>query len=294
VPADLRLVAAAVDEHTTARRLFTQALLALVEQLVRGFGAGGALAVVVDPTPPASTGSATFAAWYADTEVAGLAAQLAGWVEATQRTVAASSDAYLASVAGELAGTPYSPVGQVDPATLRRGTGHADAYARLARQFRYEVAQGAQPEAALEHVVTRAAVMAEWDVALADRAQVERFAEAREVEGYRRIVRPELSESGVCGLCVAASDRVYKRGDLVGLHGRCKCIWLPIVNGQDPGRTLNRDDLDELYRRADGSTDRAKLARVRYTEQEHAELGAVLAVDGQHFRSSEDVQAAAA
>lgn len=289
--ADLRLVSAEVDAHASARRAFTQTLLDLIEQLVRGFGR---LAVVPATTqPPANVSAelaATYAAWYSDTAVADLAAQLAAYAEATQRQVAASADAYLARVSTRIAETPYSPAGQVDPGTLRRGTTHADAYARLARQFRYEVSQGTPPGEVLEHVVTRAAVMGEYDLALSDRAQVERFVESKRIEGYRRIIRPELSETGSCGLCVVASDRVYKRGNLAGLHGRCKCIWLPIVNGQDPGKTLNRDDLDTLYDRA-GGTDRAALKRIRITEQEHGELGTVLAVADQHFRGPEEAAA---
>lgn len=39
--------------------------------------------------------------------------------------------------------------------------------------------------------------------------------------GFRRIIHPEFSTGGVCGLCVAASDRIYHRETLRPIHLRC-------------------------------------------------------------------------
>ena len=103
-----------------------------------------------------------------------------------------------------------------------------------------------------------------------------------EIIGYRRVIRPELSKSGTCGLCVAASDREYKRGDLLPLHDRCKCIVLPIIADIDPGVRLNQDDLDRL--KADAGSNSAKdLKRTRYRVDEHGEIGPYLLA--RHHRS---------
>lgn len=80
--------------------------------------------------------------------------------------------------------------------------------------------------------------------------------------GYRRVVHPELSKGGACGLCVAASMNVYSRPDLKPIHDRCHCEVVPIIGGQDIGDLLNRYDLGQLYS-ASGSTDGASLKRVR-------------------------------
>jgi hypothetical protein len=97
------------------------------------------------------------------------------------------------------------------------------------------------------------------------------------ITGYRRVLHPELSESGVsCGLCVAASHRKYSVRELMPIHNLCKCEAVPIINGKDPGAQINREDLGALYDEAGGSTDRQDLAAEKYTVFHHPELGPVL------------------
>lgn len=97
----------------------------------------------------------------------------------------------------------------------------------------------------------------------------------RPVIGYRRIIHPELSRGGVCGMCVVAADRRYKIGTLKAIHTRCKCTVLPIFDDYDPGGQLNGRDLDALYTAAGGNT-RDQLKRTRYQVVEHSELGPML------------------
>lgn len=116
--------------------------------------------------------------------------------------------------------------------------------------------------------------------------------------GYRRIIHPELSKGGVCGMCVAAADRVYKVSELRPIHARCQCTVSPVTSEHDPGLTLNQDDLDRLYehaaetapteniyrRRSDEvigqrtalSTSKKALRKVRYQIDHHHEYGPVL------------------
>jgi hypothetical protein len=94
------------------------------------------------------------------------------------------------------------------------------------------------------------------------------------VIGYRRVIHPELSESGVCGICIAASSREYSKSDLEPIHYYCKCETLPITVGFDPGKTMNREALDKLYEQA-GGNDIDFLSDTRYQFDEHGELGFV-------------------
>ncbi|MEV6432581.1 hypothetical protein [Nocardia sp. NPDC051463] len=97
----------------------------------------------------------------------------------------------------------------------------------------------------------------------------------RPIIGYRRIIHPELSMGGVCGMCVVAADRIYKTAELKAIHLRCKCAVLEVFEDYDPGHQLNSKDLAALYEAAGGST-RKQLKRTRYKIVDHAELGPML------------------
>ncbi len=106
--------------------------------------------------------------------------------------------------------------------------------------------------------------------------------------GYRRVLHPELSRTGPCGLCVVAATRFYKKNELWSMHGRCVCGIAPIVEGYDPGLDLNNDELKALYDAA-GSTYAEDLKRIRVVIREHGELGPILVREGHHFRNVSDV-----
>ena len=94
------------------------------------------------------------------------------------------------------------------------------------------------------------------------------------VKLYRRVIHPELSHTGTCGLCVVASDRTYHISDLNPMHDHCHCTVMPILNGNDPGLSLNRNDLDAIYSRAGGNK-AWQLSKVNVTVDEHGEIGPV-------------------
>lgn len=93
--------------------------------------------------------------------------------------------------------------------------------------------------------------------------------------GYRRVIHPELSAGGVCGMCVVAADRIYNVEDLKAIHDRCKCTTTAVYAGYDPGRELNGRDISSLYDAAGGNT-RDLLKRTRYMVRDHHELGPML------------------
>lgn len=131
-------------------------------------------------------------------------------------------------------------------------------------------------EDAQQRVEDRIRTIAEDDVRLADRVATSDVLDAVPgVTGYRRVIHPELSAGGTCGMCIVAADRVYSTGSLMPIHARCKCTVAPIVGEDDPGKELNAADLKAMYDAA-GGTDAASLKRTRYQIDIHGELGPVL------------------
>lgn len=129
----------------------------------------------------------------------------------------------------------------------------ADPYGRLADKYRYEtIVNGASDADAIAQVIARAEAVVDTDIALAVRAQEIKTAGARGVKLYRRVLHPELAESGLsCGLCIVAADRIYSVSKFKReLHDHCHCEMLPIEAGKDPGQNLNTADLESLYRAA--------------------------------------------
>lgn len=244
-------------------------------------------------TTAAAAAAQSFTAWYDSAAIGTYAAALAAQIEAIQSQAASGTDAYLAEALADMKGKRVAPSGTINVSGLRKGVSHTEVYGRSADVFRYQRSLGKTEDEAQTAAVQRATVMADTDVALAARAQSHKFMVVKNVPGWRRIIHPELSAGGTCGLCIAASARVYHRDDLMPLHGNCKCTSLPIINSIDPGHTLNREDLDALYQQV-GGTSAAKLKRVRYQLNTNGELGPVLGVKGHAFRGPADVHADAA
>lgn len=176
-----------------------------------------------------------------------------------------------------------------DPAALAaagepRWLDAADPYGRVADAYRYNVTmRGDSEEVAGQKAIVRIANVAETDVTLAVRKQYQESMSAHGAIGWRRILHPELSQTGPCALCVVAADRTYRTEDLLPLHGHCVCETLPIYAGADPGITLNGDDLRALYDAAGGNT-RQALRKVTVALAEHAELGPILVDANQNNR----------
>lgn len=245
-----------------------------------------------------------FDGWYVDRRVQQWAAQVAGLTEPLLRALARDTDAYQARVLSLITGRRVRPVGAVDVASLRQGVSHAAVYARIASAYRWQQSQldaaarsiVAAPDpkvpdlvTPVEAAATRAEVLAATDAQLAVRNQSQRvMADAHQrglITGWRRVIHPELSKGGTCGLCVAASDRLYGAKEPMPLHTRCHCVPMPVREGRDPGSALNAADLNRLYSEA-GSTSTADLKRTRYRITEHSELGPLLSEHGAPVRTA--------
>lgn len=229
-----------------------------------------------------------FAGWYSTGEIKAMTGQLAAQMESAQRHTASLTDAYLTRVLTIMRGQPMKAKGAIGITDLRQGVTHPGVYGRLADQYRYEVAMATPPEVAIQHVAKRAELLARTDIDLAFRAQVPASLDVKRVTGYRRVIHPELSKGGTCGLCIAASDRTYARESLMPLHGRCECSVLPVIGDNDPAHAMNQTDLNKLYNDA-GSTAAADLKRTRYDVHDHSELGPTLTLKGDSWRSKRAV-----
>lgn len=230
--------------------------------------------------------------FYDQAAVNRVAVQISAQVRAGQVATADLTAAYLDQVLTVMEVDP--PHERVQLPDQPRGIDPMREWQRPAAEYRRLRVVGLDEFEAQERALARAESLIEDDLGLAMReAARQRLTVVPDVIGYRRIIHPELSKSGTCGLCIAAADRKYGRGDLLPLHGRCKCEVLPIVKGKgDPGRTLNRQELDDLYARA-GGTDRQALAKVRVKVEQHGELGPVLREKGQAFRTPKQAAKAA-
>lgn len=254
-----RMLVAAVEAEATALQRIADALVSLIRHL---FGA------MDNPYDRAQV--ATFV------RTSGQA------VLSARRQTAGISDAYVRYVLDVLA---LPPTRSPEPiADLPRGIPLGTEWVRPVKEYRRARLTGLDELEAADRAARRAETMARMDLATAARdARANRLAVAEDVIGWRRIIHPEESRGGTCGLCIAAADRLYSTDVLPALHDRCHCTVAPVTRAHDPGLNLNRDSLNRLYSVA-GGTGRQELAKVRMGVRMHGELGPVLVDDRDHFR----------
>jgi hypothetical protein len=169
-------------------------------------------------------------------------------------------------------------------------------FERAAETYRYERSTGKDQATANSSAEQRIANLVDTNLLLSARLAQQQTLKLvadkdSRVIGYRRIIHPELSKGGVCGMCVAAADRVYKISDLRPIHARCECTIAPVTTVHDPGLALHQDDLDRLYEHAKEtaptetvygyerralSTSAKALKKPRYKIYHHHEYGPVL------------------
>ena len=205
-------------------------------------------------------------------------------VRTAQEALAAQTWTYLDSLGTYAHGSPELPD---EP----RGVDPAEVWERPAKTYRYERSMGRDHGEALDLAVQRAETIADDDLTLAMReAAAQHSQKAKGVTGLRRVVHPEMSESGACGLCLAASDRIYKPGTLLPIHDHCRCTVAEVTEIHDPGNSLNDRSLADLYEAAGGSTSAADLKGTRWKHAEHGELGTILVPEKVKRRTEAEVK----
>lgn len=271
-PAGLAATLALIDAQAAARQRVTSNVLAAVRRALRLLGPGG---------------------YYDRAATDAYVQQVAAVVQGGRTMVAGSTDAYVRAQLAQAGARP--PKTTAPPALQPRGIPVEREFVRPVKTYRYARFQGLDELVAEERAAERAALIAEMDLALAARDTArDLLSQTDGVTGYRRVIHPELNRQRaggheVCGLCIVASDRIYRRGELLPLHERCYCEVVPIVAGQpDPGTALNAETLAQLYEAA-GSTAAAALKRTRWVVHQHGELGPILRAAGDAFRDADDV-----
>lgn len=227
--------------------------------------------------------------FYDNAKVGNFTAQAAQLVQQGRVATSEVTDAYLGEVFGLI--NVKAPTGALTVTDQPRGIPMEDEFLRGVKDFRRFRAAGLDELVALQRGLDRDVNIATYDLTLAMRDTAHQRLTRANVRGYRRVVRPELSRTGVCGLCIAASHRIYRAGDLLPLHARCKCEVVPVGSEQDVGRVINDADLSMVYEAA-GSTGAKALKRTKFAVHENGQLGPVLTAKGDAFRGPSDVQQA--
>lgn len=225
-----------------------------------------------------------------DTKVAGAAVRSADQVEQTILKARRYASAY-AQQAARLTGAPIRKPPVATMVYPRSGVLSTDVWERPAQELRRLLKQRKPLTEAYEAANHRVETLAHTDLHTATmQMQQDVFNASAKITGYRRIIHPELSKSGTCGLCVVAADRVYKKEDLAALHDNCECTVLPVVGAVDPGLALNQDDLRKLYA-AGGGTSAQYLKTIRVKTLTNGELGPILVQDGSKVKDESDYDA---
>lgn len=240
-----------------------------------------------------------FTWWGRPDMVNAAAAQSAVYVDVATTRARRLSRAFMLRQLLELDAAPTS-LPPMENVYARSGVPIVEVYKRPARQLEHlirkqqkvlERTTGTAPEIPdvitdemMESFERRLTSLVEDDIAATARDEAQKVLwSAPKVIGYRRIIHPEFSETGTCGLCVVASTRFYTIAELMPLHDKCKCTISPITATQDMGLKLNKGDLKKIYK-VSGSTYAEDLKRITVQISEHGELGPILRKRGDNFR----------
>lgn len=231
-----------------------------------------------------------FDKWYDGDLVIANAARSATITESAQKSIQTQTLSYMKFVYQQFEDLQFPTEAEIDAAddeNTLRAISALDEWDRPAEQYRYAKSIGKSDAEAITIALDRVNALADLDLELAMRKESNKiFRATPAITGYRRVLHPELSESGTsCGLCIAASTRVYKKKELLPIHDHCNCGVMPVVGSEDPGNTFNEEDLQQLYTLAGGTSAQA-LSRVRYKIDDHGELGPYLVEEGAPNRSA--------
>lgn len=230
-----------------------------------------------------------FDAWYSTAAVTAVAAEMAQFSQAGQDRIAGTAQSFIANVIAVMRGTKVTIPRTTLPPTRGENAPLSLVHTRPAEAYRKAFATGATHDDAVDAAVRRALSLQAGDLQLAERAAQQGVMGELGITQYRRVVRPELSQTGSCGMCIVAADRIYKTDELLPMHGGCNCKTMPIIGDDDPGRSLNRKDLDRFYADA-GSNKRDDLVRTRYVINAHGEYGPMLTRPQDAFRGQGNVR----
>jgi hypothetical protein len=205
-------VAALVEAEAVAQDAIADNL---VEQILLVWFAFAAL--------PGGGGARPGSQFYDGTLVSRFGLEVSRLVIAAQQAAGQTTEAYLREQF-ERMGEDLPRTTLVDlPEDLRLGAATDDVYQRPIRQIRYWQSVEEMPlEEAVSQATDRLERQAGADLQLARVTASQQLFFAtnpKRITGWRRIIHPELGN--VCGLCIAASDRIYRRIERMSMHPGC-------------------------------------------------------------------------
>lgn len=193
-------------------------------------------------------------------------------VRAGQVQTSALTEAYLAQSVAVMTGDNV-PLG-LDHSKYPRPVAADAVYERSLMSWRYLVSIGKDLQQAKQEAAERLLLTADTDLTLSMRDTASQFMNAHNIERYHRVTRGENS----CDLCYLASGRTYFRKDLLPIHNRCRCAVVPDIS------SINLQQINGV------KTDVTQ----QYVTRHHGELGPILTVKGEHFRTEAEALADAA
>lgn len=219
-----------------------------------------------------------------DAGVQDFVAQILPMIAAGQQQTAALTDAYLTQVLATEFGERIVAGPVIDTRNGLRGTDMAVVYARPTNTVRYLLSEGKPIALALAEGAQRLSKMVASDMQIAKTNQARTTLRRSTIDGYQRVTRGSHS----CAKCIVASTRFYFKEDLLPLHPGCDCGVKPARKPR--GGVLNEDRLKAVHDLVDTSgllpaNPSAKDYQHLLVTHEHGELGPVLTLRGEHFRT---------
>jgi hypothetical protein len=248
-----------------------------------------------------------FQGWYDHSAIRALCELLAGLLGGFESVAARNADAYMAEAVSITTGRRFQPTGSRRTPLGRIGVDNASVLGRITNSYRFQQSQ--VDRALLRSVQTGRIVPLPTDpqdsafdrldkivgtnLQMAQRSQMlTTMAGSNSVTGYRRIIHPELATEGTCGLCIAASDRLYHKKELLPIHPGCHCTVLPNSSRFDPAQ-VNEIDFKSLYSDAGQfgkSTSAEALRQTRYKVDQHGEIGPVIRPADEPIRTKREAR----
>ena len=148
-----------------------------------------------------------------------LIGQIVPVVLGAEQNTAAATIAYLQALTGTKTKVDYAAV---TGAAIRNGADPAEVYRRPVIEARATYSRDQIVDLAVEVGLRRLLGTINTDLQLTRTHTSNQVMLQTGIQTYRRVTRP-----GACGLCVAASDRVYTTGTLQPIHSNCHCVIIP-------------------------------------------------------------------
>jgi hypothetical protein len=230
---------------------------------------------------------------YRDADIQRLVGLIVPQVLAGQLHIANLTSVYIAAVAGDNAGHHIAAV-PVDPGAVQNGRGVDPevVYTRPGIEVYTALSNGKSITTAAAAGLTRLQSLVTTDLQMARVRQARTSYRSANVHFYRRVTRGPRA----CALCLIASTRRYRRGDLMPIHPGCQCGIEEITDKSAP-LVLDQSLLDAVHAAVGKHAPDLENANAQGYQDllivhDHGEIGPVLGWRWQKFTGPGAIPAA--